>query len=354
MRRWVAIAMLAVLFVLRPASAADPQTRLLLFSQDPALIHAVSSALGPWGVVVIPSDAVAPGSAMPLAALDARTIANREHVDGVAWISTSAGGNALWIYDVHADQTVMRSLAVAPPYDEVHAASVALSLKTLLRSTEVAPTIERLGSAPASSAPTPAVLAPTAAAPPSVPAPTRSASAPRPRRDRDPSWVGQLGAGARFGASSNAVAEPRFALLVGRWFSRLSLALGATFGPSTSAQTDRYALRLSDTTVGAMARYALIDVGRFRGGVGLRVDLNIVNVWGDAGAQRVAVSDTRVDVALGGGAFGLVRLARSLSVGASVDVNALTLRQQFYVANELAIDMHPVSVDAFVWLGVDL
>lgn len=331
------------------AFAGDQPTRLLLLSNDPALAHAVSSALGPWGVTVVPSDLAALGPSMPLAATDARTIAEREHVDGVAWVSRSDSGTALWTYDVHTEQTVSRPLTSAPPYDEALAASVALSLKTLLRSTEVAPKEERVTqpAAPAApeaattATPTPAVVSAPAERPRSRA--SRASNAPRP-------WLGELGAGARFGASSAAVAEPRLSIVVGYAIARWTLGLGASFGAGATSQSDAYSLHLSDTTVGLLGRLDVLRARAWSAGVSANVGAHVLVLSGDAGTARQAVNDTRLDVSVGAGLFAGRRLARSLMLGASVDVDAMTLRQRFYVAGALATDEGALSISTTLWL----
>src|SRR5581483_9342746 len=62
----------------------------------------------------------------------------------VAWVTTTpARQSLLWLYDAQTDQMTVRSLSVSPPFGEASAAAVALTLKTLLRSTAIAPEAER-------------------------------------------------------------------------------------------------------------------------------------------------------------------------------------------------------------------
>lgn len=112
---------------------------------DAKLGHALDVALSPWGVTIVDIHPEPPGATMPMAVDRARAVANDARADVVVWISLASGGYAVWIYDVASDHASARELGSAPPFDDVTAAAVALSLKTLLRATVVAPPRERFG-----------------------------------------------------------------------------------------------------------------------------------------------------------------------------------------------------------------
>jgi hypothetical protein len=109
----------------------------------------VSLALSPWGVTARVTHEPSPGTDLPGAARRAAALSRRLAASVLVWISSSDQGSLLWIYELDTDEVSTRELGAAPPFSSPDAAAVALSLKTLLRTTEVAPQAERFGAAPA-------------------------------------------------------------------------------------------------------------------------------------------------------------------------------------------------------------
>jgi hypothetical protein len=126
-----------------PAGARAQGARIGLAVADPELVRAVSSALEPWEVAVLAID-VELGAAMPEASDTGLALAREHDVAAIVWISSSASGPALWMYDRETERVVSRRLAAGPPFDEPSAAAIALSIKTLLRHSAAAPPSERL------------------------------------------------------------------------------------------------------------------------------------------------------------------------------------------------------------------
>lgn len=133
-----------VLFLLLAmAPRAEAQTgRVVLVSLDAELEAAISTSLAPWGAQIVPHVGESPGS-MPAASELGRSLAAAEQALAVVWISTSESGPALWVYDADGDRVLARALPSPPPFDEPTAAAVALTLKTMLRHSAVAPPAER-------------------------------------------------------------------------------------------------------------------------------------------------------------------------------------------------------------------
>ncbi len=157
------------------ASAMTEAPRVAMIEPPSTLLDAMGVALSPWGLRVVPIAAVPPASMDIAGAVNAaRVIAQEHNAAVVLWISAPAGAEpSLWLYEAQTEQVSVRPLPQAPPFDEASAAAVALTVKTLLRSTTVAPPKERLSPAPA-----PAAL-PDAGAGPSTPAATASATSVR-------------------------------------------------------------------------------------------------------------------------------------------------------------------------------
>jgi len=128
----------------RPALAQDRSVALI--DADEELAHAVLLALSPWGVTARLTHEPSPGVDLPMAAHRAAALCQQLSVSVVVWVSASEQGSLLWIYDAQTNEVITRELAERPPFSSPAAASVALSLKALLRTTKVAPPIERQGS----------------------------------------------------------------------------------------------------------------------------------------------------------------------------------------------------------------
>ncbi|MDF3068352.1 MAG: hypothetical protein K0R38_3953 [Polyangiaceae bacterium] len=109
------------------------ERRLALIDPDDELDHAVALALSPWGMSVLVKHDAAPGTSLPTASERARALAVEWHVSAVVWLSPSEHGSLLWIYELETDSVSTRQLAEAPPFSSPSAASVALTLKSLLR-----------------------------------------------------------------------------------------------------------------------------------------------------------------------------------------------------------------------------
>ena len=117
--------------------------RVALVATDAVIERAVAETLTPWGITVVIIRPLGPGDSMPGSAENARALARNHSVGAVVWISHSTSGHALWVYDDDSGRVVARRLLSSPPFDEPAAAAVALSIKTLLRHSLVAPPTER-------------------------------------------------------------------------------------------------------------------------------------------------------------------------------------------------------------------
>ena len=145
-------ATLAVLACMAPCrSAVASGHRVAAVDPDPEVARALDVALSPWEVTLVDVHLDSPGATMPMAVDRARAIATDASAEVVVWVSSADDGFAVWIYDAASDHASARKLDRAPPFDGPTAAGVALSVKTLLRGTSVAPPPERFGVAPTES-----------------------------------------------------------------------------------------------------------------------------------------------------------------------------------------------------------
>lgn len=136
--------------VLLSATTATGESgrRIAVLQPDDELFRAISLSLAPWGVETARSEAAPPGPSQPDAVRAASRLARELGVDAVVWVSTTERGSLLWVFDARANEVTTRFLAETAPFDGPAAAAVALSVKTVLRESVVAPPDQRFGARP--------------------------------------------------------------------------------------------------------------------------------------------------------------------------------------------------------------
>jgi len=244
----------AIFFVvlLVTSSARAERRRLGFVHATERLERAVAIALSPWEIDTVPLESSSGEN--PMLTRDARLVAAQKEVDAVAWLVESEGERAIWLYDAHDDQAVTRQVTPGE-IDDASAASIALSLKTLLRASTVAPAQERLGG----------------------------------RAEAEGHGVGifrlELDGGSRLNASENSFFEPRVGFAVSFWprvlADRLGLALRLEEGPGWKLDTTpNYLGRFADHTVSAAVRGRIPFAKIFAVEPGLGGALHITTITG--------------------------------------------------------------------------
>ncbi|WP_394829142.1 hypothetical protein [Pendulispora albinea] len=251
-------------------SSAYAERRRLGFVRAPQRVeHAVAIALTPWEIETVPLESSAE---RPMLTRDARRVAAQKEVDAVAWLVESEGERAIWLYDARDDQAVTRPVS-SGEIDDASAAAIALSLKTLLRASTVAPPQERLGG----------------------------------RAESQGHGIGifrlELDGGTRLNASGETFFEPRVGFSVAFWprlfEDRLGLALRLEEGPGWSLDTTpAYLGRFADHTVSAAirGRIPLGSVLALEPGVGGA--LHITTITGGWSNGRPPIDASRTHPAL--------------------------------------------------------
>jgi hypothetical protein len=140
--------MVAVLAHAAPVAAQAEPERVVLAGMPANLADATDTVLVPWRIARV-RVARAPAADQDQARRDAKLLAARTRAGAVVWVARTPQGPTLWVYDASSGQLLSRPLPAAPPYDDPTAASVALSIKTLLRHSSVAPPAERIAPAAA-------------------------------------------------------------------------------------------------------------------------------------------------------------------------------------------------------------
>ena len=137
MRSFVAA---TAIFLFALTARAQP-TRIAAIDVDPELQRAIVGALTPWNVEIVPQAAPAPPFDVSGAMSAAERIASASGARAVVWVvlPSDEAHWSLWIYDADAHQITVRALPAPPPYDEVSAAALALTVKTVLRNVVTGP-----------------------------------------------------------------------------------------------------------------------------------------------------------------------------------------------------------------------
>jgi hypothetical protein len=146
--RTLAALLFAFVTALATVAGGSPR-RIAILEPDDELVRAVTLSLSPWGVETTRSEATPPELSHADAVEVATQLARRLNVEAMIWISRAEEATLLWVFDAHSGNVTARRLSEAPPFDGAAAAAVALSVKTVLRTSSVAPPDERLGAEPA-------------------------------------------------------------------------------------------------------------------------------------------------------------------------------------------------------------
>jgi hypothetical protein len=268
-----ALAALVVVFCLSSAAQAEHQ-RVAVLGSDAELARAISLALSPWGLETTSSAARAPGPSQPGAVREATLLAERLEVDALIWLTPADGGSLLWVLDVDTGDVTTRLVPQTSPFDGAGAAAVALSVKTVLRASAIAPPNERFGSS---------------------------------TRSRTPQVVFALEGGALVHWMGEHAVEPRAQLEGVLWHStarRLGLSLHLASGPGLQVDAAAFRGRYRELTLGGSAR-----VGLWRGSVV---------------STSVAAGGSARWTTLEGTLTSNARAAQAQRLNASVDLRAVT------------------------------
>jgi hypothetical protein len=290
----------------RPATAA--LVRVVLVAPPAALESAVRAALAPWRVVIIIESA-----APPRDAADAAVIAERTRASAVAWVAPGW----MLIFEPGAAELVVRP---ADDMDDATAASLALTLKTLLRLPPLPPE-------PEPEPPAPAPVAVVTRAPP-----------------RRPPW--RLGAGAGLRVRS-AGSEPRLSVTGQRRLGPIALAVGGSLGSGHDIASASFRGTWDETVVRA-ALLLPLERGRWRLAPGVGVSWHQAALVGEFQGNAGEAVDS-ADVGLGADAeLELTWNLGPLAAGASVTGSFVAFRDRFVTRGSNAVDLSPLEVEVGV------
>jgi hypothetical protein len=318
-------AALVLVAIPRPALAGARGVAVL--DGDPALLRALALALAPWRVDAHRLEAPSPGPSMPAALVRARTLAREHGFDAVIWISLAEDGFTLWVYDLASDRTSARALVKPPPFDEETAAGIALSLKTLLRTTEVAPPRDRFGSEES--------------------------------RRPPPTWLAYVGLGAAGRVGVAAPVEPLVEISAAVWPSfvaqRLGLRLDVRAGTGAPARQSSFRGTAYAGAVDVALALRVPLGGDFTLEPGLGAGVYFVALDGFVMGDDIGVGAHRVtpavmpSLSLDGAIFGgRVRL------GPTIGLTCLYGTYRFLVHGEPVLDVAPIALHGSLRVGFAL
>jgi hypothetical protein len=338
------------------------ETRIAFVDPTPNVLDAVTVAISPWGLRVVSISTPPPPIELGPATSMAREVARDHDASAVVWVAPPHGGEgaSLWLYDSQTEEMMIRPLSKAPPFDEASAAALALTVKTLLRSTTVAPVQERVPQAsvtPPASAPS---VAPSASSAPAAPAPSGSSALPSGAAsgttwgpERAPptaphAWRAEAMAMARVPTGTEDTLAPRAALAISwwppAWREHLGFGLEARAGTSLDVASTRFAGSFSDTGVGLTVRGAVAMAPLW-----LEVDagssLQVTSLTGAEIATGRASSIMRADPSLDLALVPQLALGSRLRLGLFVGLGALLRTQRYVLDSDVVLRIPPLVLD---------
>ncbi len=315
------------------ATDARADTRnVLVIGGGASFRDALNVALASWDVRVVPLDAQPPSAVMPRAQRDAKSIVERFGATGLVWISNADDEHALWVYDVEKDQLVSRSLGAALPLDAPNAAAAALSVKTLLRSSTVAPASERIG-AEARPAPT---VEPTVEPPPADEAPRVVPALPPPLHL-------ELGGGLRAIADD---VDTRLDVGASYWFGdarRWGVGIAGHGGPGLGVDAARFRGRFDELGVSPSFRVRLALGGRLSFEVRAGMTLHSTRIDGVAVQTAKTAKESRLDASVDLGAVVDFALGRTTWIGLALDGSDMLRWERYLVDQDTVLELRPLQ-----------
>jgi hypothetical protein len=317
---------LAACLVAAPARAGE--RLVVVIDVDPRVSSALVVALSPWSLTVVRAPGPSPSSDLDASSSRASAIAAEQHAGAVVWIAAPrALGEqpALWVYDAQTKQVAVRPLSVSEPFDDAGAASVALSVKTILRASpltteETPPEPEPPGSI---AGPSPM---PVDRPPATVPGPQPPASAR--------AWRFETVVGVRAPTGASAAVEPRAALGGSFWPSGFGGHAGLGFdvqaGPGVSVGTpNSFQGELREASMELTARARVLPRRWLAVEAECGPAVFLASLDGQAVLTGAHVHTLRLDPAMNLGAIADAMLGARVSVGLLVEGSALFRFQRY-------------------------
>jgi hypothetical protein len=230
----------------------------------------------------------------------------------------------LWVYDTQNDEISTRVFTETPPLSPSAAAAVALSLKTLLRATVVAPESERFG-----------------AATPDAPSPER--------------FQLESGGGVRVLAAQKA--EVRVAIGTLFWFRPPPRGIGAalefSLGRGVAVENEEFVGRFRELDLSPMLRWQVLAGGRAASSLFAGMTGHFTMLDGSL-ASGASTTTQRFNVSFDVGARADFDPSRRVHLGIVVKASYLSAYQRYLVRDHSVFELWPVTAEVGGRIGVDL
>lgn len=283
----------------RAAAHSGEARRVVAVAAPPALTQALRVALSPWALEVDTVDIAIPPAEVAAAAGRAAEIAGERHAGVVLWVQIGADDGAawLWIYDRDSGQLAQRPLPAGPPTTAEPAAAAALTAKTMIRSSVIAPAAERFGARPM--------------------------WAPRFRLEAG-TEVRPLDAGPTQERLVTQSVAFTWAIT-----DRFTVGAGLGAGPGFAVDDNRLVARFGRTSVTALGRYRISGGPRWALEPSAWLGLHFTSLDGAVPGEIEPIAEARTNFSLGAAASAVLRLGGlELAAIAGIDV---ALRRQRYL-----------------------
>ena len=290
--------------------------RVVLVGGNEVLKRQIEIALAAWNLEVMAVSQAPLVPQMPRAALQAHDIAAQYGAGGVVWIGELAHEYSLWFYDAQSDQVVTRPLGGGESEDPATAAGLALTVKTLLRSSTVAPPEERIGARRG-----PGVLRIEAAG------------------------GGQLATGVGDGFDLRLDAAVAF------WPGRFGVAARVRTGPGTSVDGQSFAGRFGDTSFGAAVRTRLVLSPALTLEPGVGGSLHRTTLDG-AIMSGPAVHENFIDASLDAALALDVAIGERVRLGPMAGLSAFLNKQRYLVNGAPVADLGQLQIELSLRLSL--
>lgn len=334
----LAFVLLSFALVLTTVSARGAGRRIALLHGDPELQRALALALAAWDVETVPLDAGLSEESDAAARAQAAELARTLSLEGVVWVTPALQGSRLAIFDAHTGELTLRTLPELPPFASTTAASVALSVKTVLR-----PSVEPVSDQPPPPPPPRTRVAGLRKSEPAVRATEPLNPRVSLRATLDAAWVADKKSEARWGLATTLWLGAR---------RRFGVALRPSVG-SASISAAELAGRYRDLTLGAGGEWRWLDADWLSSVLGLGVALRQATLDATL-ADRSPISVVRYNLSVDAGFRLDVRVAGPLFVGFGARAAFFARYQRFLVDGRPVFAPLRLSPSAGVSLGVAL
>ncbi len=315
-------------------TVVNAQSSIVMVAPPPALLEAAQRTLHPWDISVsaIEAEDASPSESMPGARDRAKQLCHQHGARAIVWLTSNRDGEALWVFDMQTDRVVVRKLNVKLPLQDSEAAAVALSIKTLLMHTPIAPPAERFGAEVVDSKP--------------------AASRPASMRASSTLWSATSGFGVRRGINHDGHTEMRLALGIYRNFQHLRVGAQLSSGTGYSLENPNFRGHIADWSLAAETLLTKPWQGfHWFGGASLglhRTHLSGVLTTGDA-----SVSVIRYNPSIGA-RVGLEKAMGATRIGLGSQLRYFTRSQRYLAAGTTVLHVPTFDIETGIYLSLSL